>query len=110
MRKSILTAFIVVAFVAIAVFSVFSVFVIKEVTPSFTVTTNCKSQTDEIEEKLISYKGQSLLFLNLEEVKNDLSVNPYLEIVSVEKSYPNSLIVEVEERIAVFARLGTFSL
>ncbi len=99
MRKSILTAFIVVAFVAIAVFSVFSVFVIKEVTPSFTVTTNCKSQTDEIEEKLNSYKGQSLLFLNLEEVKNDLSVNPYLEIVSVEKSYPNSLIVEVEERI-----------
>ena len=99
MKKSIVTAFIVVAFVAIAVFSAYSVFVIKDVTPTFTVTENCTDQTDMIEEKLNDYKGQNLLFLDVDQVKNQLSINPYLEIISVEKSYPNSLNVVVKERI-----------
>ena len=93
MKKSLVTAFIIIAFIAIAVFSVFSVFVIKDVTPTFTVSENCSSQTEDIKNKLNSYKGQSLLFLDLNEVKASISENPYLEVVLLEKSYPNDYFV-----------------
>ena len=102
MKKSLVTAFIIIAFIAIAVFSVFSVFVIKDVTPTFTVSKNCSSQTEDIKNKLNSYKGQSLLFLDLNEVKASISENPYLEVVLLEKSYPNVLKAEVKERIECY--------
>lgn len=102
MKKSLVTAFIIIAFIAVAVFSVFSVFVIKDVSPTFTVSNNCASQTEEVKDKLNSYKGQSLLFLDLNDVKSSLNENPYLEIISIEKSYPNVLKIEIKERVECY--------
>ena len=68
------------------------------------VTYAVGDQTDvsEFNETLEKYKGKNLLFVDLEDIKQDLKSFPYFEIEEITKSYPNVINVKIKERLEVY--------
>ena len=81
----------------------FLLFSIKDVNIDYTVYTDGNSaKVKQIDEDFEKYSGKNLLFLNLNNVKKELNDNPYYEIVSVEKDFPNVLSIKIKERRKAF--------
>lgn len=80
--------------------SFFFIFSIKDVKITYTVTDGCS--VEEVEKTLDSYQKKNLLFLDVDDVKEDLSKHSYFEVLSIEKDFPNVLNVVLRERIEVF--------
>lgn len=87
---------IAVAFSLITLFSCFAIFSVKEVEIDFAVDGD--TDVTEIRETLESYLGKNLLFLKTDSVQEELEKYHYMEVLSIEKQYPNVLKVKVEER------------
>ena len=69
------------------------------------VSYSINDETDirDISDKLNEYKGKNLIFFNIDEVSLLLKNYEYFELVSVTKSYPATLKIEIKERREVFA-------
>ena len=98
-KKLFVTSLAVICVFAVLLSLIF-IFSIKDVKTTYTVTGKC-SVTD-VEETLNAYQKKNLLFLDVEDVRNDLSKHPYFEIVSIEKDFPNVLNVVLKERLEIF--------
>lgn len=64
---------------------------------------NDETDISDISDKLNEYKGKNLIFFNIDEVSLLLKNYEYFELVSVSKSYPATLKIEIKERREVFA-------
>lgn len=71
---------------------------------SINVTYAVGAQTDvsDFNDSLNKYKGKNLLFVELDEIKEDLKDYPYFEVEEISKSYPNVINVTVRERLEVY--------
>ena len=96
--KGLFTIFIAVVFVLIAVFTVFSVFKIKDIDVSYEVFEDDFNVVDSIDGKLDDFRGKNLLFLDTDDIVGELSQYTRFEVVSIEKSYPNSLEISIKQR------------
>lgn len=96
-----LVCLISVAFIAVAVFVFFYAFTIKSVDVDFTAV-NGSSNYEKVQEELDTIKGSNLLTLNTEEIKQKVEKDPYFEVVSIQKKYPNVLSVEIKERVETY--------
>lgn len=85
----------------VAIVSVFMLFTVKDVNARYNVaegSVNC----DGVKETLDVYVGSNLLFLNLDEIKEAVEANPYIEVLSIDKKFPNEIELSVRERREIF--------
>ena len=102
-NKRVSTILIAVAFALIVVFSCIGLFSVKKVEIAFAVSE--ERNAEQIQTALDAFLGDNLLFLKTEDVVKVVREMPnsqYLEIVNIEKSYPNVLKVEISERREVY--------
>lgn len=98
--KKIVVLSMAVAFVLVAILACFRLFSIKSVDVDFTIAEN--TDVVEVQQTADAFKDKSLLFLDVEDVKQEFSKFSYVEVVSVEKDYPNVLKVKLKERREVY--------
>jgi hypothetical protein len=103
-NKRIIAVFILLVFCAALAIGGSAVFTIAEVEASYTLLSNeQKEEIDNIDMLLDGFEGKNIMFLKNSEIENTLSSYTYLKITEIKKVYPNSIIVEIEERKEVFA-------
>ncbi len=95
--KKLTAILIAIAFGLVVLISCVGLLLIKKVDISYAVSIE-RNDTDEIQKKLDEYLGKNLLFLDTNEVIENFKSEPYLEVVSVEKKYPNVLRMDIRER------------
>ena len=100
-NKKLLISIISIVFAIVVISLAVSVFTIKQVKVNYTVTQNV-IDTNEINESANSFAGKNLLFLNTDKIVDKLEENPYVEVVSVEKKFPNVVEVSVKERKEIY--------
>jgi hypothetical protein len=98
--KKLLIILIAIAFVFVTVFSVVGLFAIKKINVDYAVSVD--TDVSKSQEILNGYVGKSLVLLNVDEINSSLLSDPYLEVVSVEKQFPNVLNVKIKERREIY--------
>ena len=101
--KRLAVIFIAVIFVLVAAFSTVAIFTVKQIDLSYSVLEGEISNPNAVKEELNSYIGKNLLFLDEEDVIESLKDDYYVEVLSVDKQYPNVLKVSLKERLPVYA-------
>lgn len=104
-KRSILTT--VVAFLllaAVVAAGLNAVFTVTYVNADFvTYTQEGEQEAQQLKEQLNGYLGKSTTFLDLNEVRATASANPRFNVVRIEKKYPASVVIWIEERRSAFA-------
>lgn len=104
-KRSILTT--VVAFLllaAVVAAGLNAVFTVTYVNADFvTYTQEGEREAQQLKEELNGYLSKSTTFLDLEEVRATASANPRFNVVSIEKKYPASVVIDIQERRSAFA-------
>ena len=95
--KRITVILIAIAFGLVVLFSCVGLLAIKKVEVNYAVSVQ-KNDTDSVQKALDGYINKNLLFLDVNKVSESISDQPYLEIVSIEKKYPNVLAINIQER------------
>ncbi|MBO7345671.1 MAG: FtsQ-type POTRA domain-containing protein [Clostridia bacterium] len=98
--KRSLTVLIIALFVLVVTFSFFGIFSIRKVETTFSVSEN--TAVEKLQEKFDALLNKNLLFLDEQEIYDCLKDNHYMEILSVEKSFPNVVKVNVKERREIY--------
>lgn len=98
-HKVLLITLTCLLFCAICTLCVKELFSVKDITVNYSVKTE---ETEEINSLLEKYVGKSMFSINTQAVKDEITANRYLKVLSVEKNYPNELIVNLIERIEKF--------
>lgn len=93
---------IAVAFVLVTAFSGVALFSVKEINVSYSLLSEENSKTDKVEKTLEEYMGKNLMFVDKNEITSKVESNHYLEVISVDKQFPNVLKVTVKERKPVY--------
>lgn len=91
---------IVVLFLLVAGFSFASLFSVKKVDATFSVSDDTK--ISDLQSRLDEFLNKNIIFLDKQEVYDAFSDFHYMEIVSVNKKYPNVIEVNVLERREVY--------
>lgn len=91
-----------VLFVVIILISVLFAFSINKIDTEFTFIDSDGKKAEAINEKLASYFGKNLLFLKTDEIADNICEDPYIDCISVEKSFPNTVKVVAKERREVY--------
>ncbi len=104
-KRTVLTTIVAfVLLVAVIAAGINAVFTVTYVDARFvTYTTEGERAAQEMKEDLNGYLGRSTTFLDLSEVRATAAAYPRFKIVTIDKQYPASVIVEVTERRAAFA-------
>lgn len=66
-----------------------------------------RSQTETVLDRFEIVPGEPMVFLDLDEARSDIEADPWVESVVLERSWPTTVIVEVEERSPVAVVEGT---
>ncbi len=100
-NKKLWVSLIAVVFSFVVICLVITAFTIKQVKISFVMSSN-SFDTKEVTESTQVFNGKNLLFFNTDEIKNKLEENPYINVIKVEKVFPNIVSIEVEERREIY--------
>ena len=98
--KKIAVILIAVAFMLVVVLSTMGLFTVKKVHVDFAVSES--RNAEQIQRTLDGFVGSNLLFLNTESVKAALKDECYMEVLSIDKQYPNVINVKLKERREVY--------
>ena len=98
--KKVSTILIAVVFMISVIVACIGLFSVKKVHVDFTVSAS--ADIERVQNKLNKFLGVNLLVFNEQEVSLALKDEPYYEVLSVEKSYPNILSVSLKERVEVY--------
>lgn len=108
--KKILTIALTVVFCAVIIFSGIMLLGIQKINVDFSVLSYSDSQyvaskqtSEDVQNLLEEYLNKNLLFLDTEQVKEKVKTHPRIEVVEVQKKYPNQLVVQVKERREVYS-------
>ncbi len=93
--KKTLAKIIATAFALVVLLACFGIFSVKKVDVKYSVS---NYDVDSVQSILDKYKDKNLLFLDEKDVLKALDSNPYLQIISVQKEYPNVLSISIKER------------
>lgn len=101
MRTKRITVILVsVAFLIIAILSCVSIFSVKKIETTFAVGDD--TDTASVQAVLDEFLGRNISLLDLNEVEQALKDFQYMEVVSIEKQYPNVIKVNIKERKEVY--------
>ena len=100
-EKKIYLILIVVLFFIAVLSCFYFTFNISKVEISFSV--NEQAELDEITEELNEIKGKNLICFDEEEIVSKVKEFEYFELISVSKSYPATVRIEIKERREIFA-------
>lgn len=95
--KKITVILIAIAFGLVVLFSCVGLLSIKKVEVKYAVSEN-RLDTDQVQKSLDAFLDKNLLFLDVNDVKSAIDNQPYMEIISIEKKYPNVLLMNIRER------------
>ena len=95
--KKITVILIAIAFGLVVLFSCVGLLSIKKVEVKYAVSEN-RSDTDQTQKALDTFLGGNLLFLDVNEVRTAIANQAYMEILSIDKNFPNVLSVSIRER------------
>jgi hypothetical protein len=98
--KRVLIFVTILLFVTVLIFASSMLFTVNEVeVKGETISTSNENVLTKAEEVVSSYKGKNYLFVKESEVRGAVEgSSPYVKVVSVKKSFPNKIVVEVKER------------
>lgn len=104
-KKAIITTILSVFLLAVVIAAgLNAVFTVTYVNASFVTYTDAGAAAAErMKEQLNGYINSSTAFLDLGEVRATVEADPRFEVVSVEKDYPETIVVRVTERREAFA-------
>ena len=71
-------------------------FSVKDISVVYTVTS--QDGAEEVLSLLEKYKGESIFLIDSNEIREEITSNRYLKVISVERKYPNELVINLEER------------
>lgn len=98
--KKLAVIIIAIVFSLVMLVSCIALFSVKKINVNFAVGE--KTDTLSVQNHLEEYIGKNLLFLDTEEVEQSLQDFYYMEVLSVEKEFPNVINVNVKERREVY--------
>ena len=87
-----------VFFVGIVLISTVFAFSVSKIDTEITFISEDNGRSISVDDKLSSFLGKNLLFLDTENIKESLISDPYIDCISVEKSYPDTVKVVAKER------------
>lgn len=99
LRKG-LSIVIIALFLTVCVFSFIGLFSVKKINVTFSVSEN--TDVSVLQETLDGFLDKNLIFLSEDDVYKSLDYFHYMEIVSVDKQFPNVINVKVRERREVY--------
>lgn len=83
-------------FIMVCVLCFKELFTVKDVNVVYSVTSN--GVNEEVYSLVEKYKGRSIFSVDTEEIKKEITANNYLKVLSVEKKYPNEILINLIER------------
>ncbi len=95
--KKLTVILIAIAFSLVVLFSCVGLLSIKKVDVNYAVSADANNVSD-VQKSLDKFLGKNLLFLDLDSVRKSISNQPYMEIISIGKKYPNVLAMNIRER------------
>ncbi len=98
--KKLFVILIAIAFLMSVLLCFALLFSVKKVDARFSVSEN--KNVEEVVNCLEEFNGVNLLFFDVEEINQAMQQFPYFEVVSLKKSYPNVITVEIQERREVY--------
>lgn len=98
--KKLAVILIAIAFLLVALFSCIGLTSIKKVQVNYSVSD--ENDSENVQQTLNNFIGKNLLFLNANDIVEALKYNYKIEVVSVEKQFPNVLNVGIKERREVY--------
>lgn len=103
-KKKLYVSLIFIAFAVFFSFSFIYLFTLNKIDLKVEATRGV--EVSEIQTAVSEFEGKNLLFLDTDDVLEKLSSFSNYKVVSVEKKYPNKLVVSVKERLESFAVLS----
>ena len=107
--KKVASIFIAIAFVVVLIFSCAGILTVQKIDVDYKVLSysyaNIKSSnhnSEYVQESLDKYVGNSIVFLDIEQMKRTISEYPLIQLISIEKQYPNRVKVVLQERREVY--------
>ena len=95
--KKLTVILIAIGFSLVVLFSCVGLLSIKKVDVNYSVSADANNAS-EVQKSFDKFLDKNLMFLDLDNVRNSISNQPYMEIVSIEKKYPNVLKINIKER------------
>lgn len=103
-RKLIIIISSVVLILVTAVLGFSIVLSVNDVCVQYTLySEDAKARTAVLQEKLDAYLGKNFIFQNLDDFYAVYADDPYLNVLSVEKKFPDRIEIQVEERMETYA-------
>lgn len=100
-NRKLIISIISIVFAIVVICLAVSVFTVKDVQVKFTFSAN-NIDSGKVNETVDDFVGKNLLFLKTEDIENELQKNPYIEVLSVEKKFPNVVKVAIKERREIY--------
>ena len=100
-KKKLYVSLIFIAFAVFFSFSFIYLFTLNNI--DLKVQAIDGEEVSEIQNAVSEFEGKNLLFLDTDDVLDKLSSFSNYKVVSVEKKYPNKLVVTIKERFESFA-------
>ena len=95
-HKQLLILSTCLVFLMICFVSLRELFTVKDINVIYSVTS--EGVTEEVYSLVEKYKGRNIFSVDLAEIKQEIVSNNYLKVLSVEKKYPNGIVVNLIER------------
>lgn len=102
--KKLLILITCLLFITVAVFCFVSAFRVTDVELyAQTVDNSNENVMSKCEGKLKKYEGKNLIFISTDEIESELiNLSGYIDVLSVEKNFPNKLTVKIKEKSEAF--------
>lgn len=83
-------------FIAVCFLSLKELFSVRDITVEYSVFN--EQNVEDVTEILEKYKGQSLLFVDVKKIEEEITADRYLKVMQVKKIYPCEISVSLSER------------
>lgn len=107
--KKVASIFIAIAFVVVLIFSCAGILTVQKIDVDYKLLSysnvgieTTSYMSEDIQKSLDKYVGNSIAFLNVEQMQKTISEYPLVELISIEKQYPNRVKVVLQERREVY--------
>ena len=99
-HKRLLMLSTVLVFIMVCVVCVKELFSVKDITVQYSVTSN--EVSEEVVSLLDEYYGKNIFSVDTNKIREEITANHYLKVVSVTKDYPNEIVIALTERTEKF--------
>ena len=96
-HKRLIIATTILVFAMVCALSLKELFKVQDITVVYSVTST--TATEDVLALLDKYNGKSIFSIDEQTIIDEITANRYLKVNSVEKKFPNELVINLSERI-----------